>query len=199
MVSDPPLRRDKNSSALGVAGFRLIITTTTTICCWHCCRRYLAASSRGEVAKFATKKRTGATPSRALRRMAGRTSLFGFLVLLWASLGSGDRGLKPRHENRDIFRRIWVRHNTRRHVTTRVAWLASVGGCAFSPPPLLHTTPSVSKKVRHRRLSRSHGRSWLLTTLLCSRTSACAKYLGSSEPAVSAAGACQAQVHDSLQ
>ena len=52
----------------------------------------------------------------------------------------------PRHENRDIFRGIWsVRHNAGWHVTTRVVWLASVGGFAFSPQPLLHTTPSVSR------------------------------------------------------
>ena len=37
------------------------------------------------------------------------------------------------------------RHNTGWHVTIRVAWLASVGGCAFSPQPLLHTIPSVSR------------------------------------------------------
>ena len=43
------------------------------------------------------------------------------------------------------FRWIWVRHNTRWHVTIRVAWLASVGGCAFSPQLLLHTIPSVSR------------------------------------------------------
>ena len=52
---------------------------------------------------------------------------------LFPSPHIGHRHIAPRHENRDIFRRIWVRHNTRWHVTIRVAWLASsVGGYAFS-------------------------------------------------------------------
>ena len=38
-----------------------------------------------------------------------------------------------------------TKQDGRHAVTIRVAWLASVGGFAFSPQPLLHTTPSVSR------------------------------------------------------
>ena len=40
---------------------------------------------------------------------------------------------------------MWVRHNTGWHVTTRVAWLASVGDRAICPRPLLRAIPSVSR------------------------------------------------------
>ena len=50
-----------------------------------------------------------------------------------------------RHEIRDIFRWIRVRHNTGWHVTIRVAWLASVGDRAICPRPLLRAIPSVSR------------------------------------------------------
>ena len=56
-----------------------------------------------------------------------------------------DFSVLARHDILDIFRWIWVRHNTGWHVTIRVAWLASVGGCVFNPQPLLHTIPSVSR------------------------------------------------------
>ena len=53
---------------------------------------------------------------------------------------------EPRHEIRDIFRWIRVRHNTGWHVTIRVAWLASVGDRAICPRPLLRAIiPSVSR------------------------------------------------------
>ena len=50
-----------------------------------------------------------------------------------------------RHANFNIFRWMWVRHNTGWHVTISVALLASAGGCAFSPQPLLHIIPSVPR------------------------------------------------------
>ena len=49
-----------------------------------------------------------------------------------------------RESREDFFRRMRVRQKAGWHVTTRVAWLASVGGCAFSAQPLLHIIPSVS-------------------------------------------------------
>ena len=52
---------------------------------------------------------------------------------------------KPRPGGCDIFRRIWVRHNTGWYVTTRVAWLASVGDRAICPRPLLRAIPSVPR------------------------------------------------------
>ena len=52
---------------------------------------------------------------------------------------------EARHEIRDIFRRMRVRHNTGWHVTIRVAWLASVGDRAICPRPLLRAIPSVSR------------------------------------------------------
>ena len=48
---------------------------------------------------------------------------------------------------RGIFRRIWVRHKTGWHVTTRAAWLASVGDRAICPRPLLRAIPSVSRTL----------------------------------------------------
>ena len=55
------------------------------------------------------------------------------------------RQLQQPHGWLVVIRRIWVRHNTGWHVTTNVVWLASIGGCAFSQQPLLHTIPSVSR------------------------------------------------------
>ena len=55
------------------------------------------------------------------------------------------RFLKTRHDNPDIFRWIWARHNTGWHVTIRVAWLASVGGRAICPRPLLRAIPPVPR------------------------------------------------------